>query len=72
MSAATGIAGTAPLLEVKAISARYGHVQALKPTDLHIAEGELVTVLGPNGAGKTTLLRALTRLTPSSGKVFFR
>jgi len=62
----------APLLEARDISARYGHVQALKPTGLHIGEGELVTVLGPNGAGKTTLLRALTRLTPSKGQVFFR
>jgi len=62
----------APLLEARGISARYGHVQALKPTGLHIGEGELVTVLGPNGAGKTTLLRALTRLTPCKGKVFFR
>ena len=38
------------------ISAIYGRVHALKPTSLHVAEGELVTVLGPNGAGKTTLL----------------
>ncbi|WP_312869945.1 ABC transporter ATP-binding protein [Jiella pacifica] len=47
-------------------------MHALKPTSLHVAEGELVTILGPNGAGKTTLMRALTRLTPSRGNVFFR
>ena len=62
----------APLLEAREIAARYGHVQALKPTGLHIGEGELVTVLGPNGAGKTTLLRALTRLVPTKGQVLFR
>jgi branched-chain amino acid transport system ATP-binding protein len=72
MSAVTAAVGDAPLLEARDISARYGHVQALKPTSLHIAEGELVTILGPNGAGKTTLLRALTRLTSSKGQVFFR
>ncbi len=72
MSEPAGAALDAPLLEARDISARYGHVQALKPTGLHIGEGELVTVLGPNGAGKTTLLRALTRLTPSKGQVFFR
>jgi branched-chain amino acid transport system ATP-binding protein len=72
MSGASVIAGNAPLLEARDISASYGHVQALKPTSLHIAEGELVTILGPNGAGKTTLLRALTRLTSSKGSVFFR
>lgn len=61
-----------PLLEAREIAARYGHVQALKPTGLHIGEGELVTVLGPNGAGKTTLLRALTRLLPTKGRLLFR
>jgi branched-chain amino acid transport system ATP-binding protein len=72
MSAATAAAGDVPLLEARDISASYGHVQALKPTSLYIAEGELVTILGPNGAGKTTLMRALTRLTSSKGSVFFR
>ena len=64
--------GSAPLIEVRGLTARYGRVQALKPTSLTVAEGELVTVLGPNGAGKSTLLRAMTRLTPAEGQVFFR
>jgi branched-chain amino acid transport system ATP-binding protein len=72
MSAPAAAASNAPLLEARDISASYGHVHALKPTTLHIAEGELVTILGPNGAGKTTLLRALTRLTPAKGRIFFR
>ena len=61
-----------PLLEVREISAHYGRVHALKPTDLQVREGELVTILGPNGAGKSTLLRALTKLTASKGQVFFK
>ena len=60
------------LLDVDELSAHYGHVQALKPTTLRVAEGELVTILGPNGAGKSTLLRAITRLTPGAGRVTFR
>jgi branched-chain amino acid transport system ATP-binding protein len=60
------------LLDVNDLSAHYGHVDALKPTSLRVAEGELVTILGPNGAGKSTLLRAITRLTPGSGRVMFR
>ena len=59
------------LLDAHDISAFYGRVHALKPTSLHVDEGELVTVLGANGAGKTTLLRALTRLTPAQGKIMF-
>ena len=61
-----------PLLDVRALSASYGHVAALKPISLTVAEGELVTVLGPNGAGKTTLLRAIMRLIAARGQVLFR
>lgn len=60
------------LLEVRDLSAHYGRVHALKPTSLVVNEGEIVTILGPNGAGKTTLLRAMLRLTPSTGQVFFK
>ena len=60
------------LLDVRDISAHYGRVHALKPTNLHVKEGELVTILGPNGAGKSTLLRALTKLTASKGQVLFK
>jgi branched-chain amino acid transport system ATP-binding protein len=61
-----------PLIEARDLSAWYGRVNALKPTNLSVGEGELVTVLGPNGAGKTTMLRAIMRLTASSGRIFFR
>lgn len=65
-------ADTTNLLTVRDLAARYGHIEALRPTSLHVAPGEFVTILGPNGAGKTTLLRAITRLIPSSGKVEFK
>lgn len=65
-------ADTTNLLAVRDLAARYGHIEALRPTSLHVAPGEFVTILGPNGAGKTTLLRAVTRLIPSSGKVEFK
>jgi branched-chain amino acid transport system ATP-binding protein len=60
------------LIEVNGLSASYGGVAALKPVDLHVDEGEFVTVLGPNGAGKTTLLRAMSRLIASHGEVRFK
>lgn len=69
------MSGTAPadrILEVQGLSARYGHVEALRPVDLHVDEGELVAVLGPNGAGKSTLMRALMGLLPTEGHVRFR
>jgi len=61
-----------PLFDIRGLSARYGHVQALHPVSLHVGEGELVAVLGPNGAGKSTLLRAIMGLVSNTGSVHLR
>jgi branched-chain amino acid transport system ATP-binding protein len=61
-----------PILEVNALSARYGGVEALHAASLSVADGELVAVLGPNGAGKSTLMRAVMGLIANSGTVRFR
>ena len=45
---------------------RYGQVQAVKPLDLVIEGGTLVTLLGPSGCGKTTLLRLIAGLEQAS------
>lgn len=41
-------------------------VPALRPTDIHVGPGEVLSVVGESGSGKTTLGRALTGLTPVS------
>jgi NitT/TauT family transport system ATP-binding protein len=47
-------------------------IQVIAPTDLAVAEGEILALLGPSGSGKSTLLRMLTGLsTPSAGQVFW-
>ncbi|HLT02244.1 MAG TPA: ABC transporter ATP-binding protein, partial [Geminicoccaceae bacterium] len=52
------------------VAKRYGPVTAVEDVDLHVAEGELVTVLGPSGSGKTTLLTMIAGLaSPSSGRI---
>ncbi len=44
--------------------------QVLKDIDLHIKEGEFVSLLGPSGCGKSTLLSIVAGLTnPSEGSV---
>ncbi|MET0219954.1 MAG: ABC transporter ATP-binding protein [Tardiphaga sp.] len=67
----TATADITPLIAVRDLTARYGHIEALRSAALHVAPGEFVTILGPNGAGKTTLLRAITRLIASTGQVLF-
>jgi NitT/TauT family transport system ATP-binding protein len=43
---------------------------ALQPVDLHVAEGEFVTLLGPSGCGKSTLLKMVAGLLePSDGRL---
>jgi branched-chain amino acid transport system ATP-binding protein len=60
------------LLEVAGLHVRYGRTHAVKAVDLHVAEGEIVTVLGANGAGKTSLLRALHgAVKPAGGSIRF-
>jgi branched-chain amino acid transport system ATP-binding protein len=55
-----------PLLEVSAVRARYGAIEALKGISLTVGEGEVVTLIGSNGAGKSTTLRSIAGLTPAS------
>ena len=54
-----------PLLEVSAVRARYGAIEALKGVSLTVGEGEVVTLIGSNGAGKSTTLRSIAGLTPA-------
>ena len=56
-----------PILQIRALSKRYGAVRALDALELDVAEGP-VGLLGPNGAGKTTLIKLLLGLLrPESG-----
>ncbi|MEW9095160.1 MAG: ABC transporter ATP-binding protein [Clostridiaceae bacterium] len=63
------------VLKTIGLSKTYGEgatkVDALKPTDLSINEGDFVAIVGPSGSGKSTLLHLLGGLDkPTSGKVF--
>ena len=57
------------VLDVRALSAAYGKVEALHGASLKVARGQIVTVIGPNGAGKTTLLAAIMGALPLGGSV---
>jgi ABC-type branched-subunit amino acid transport system ATPase component len=61
-----------PLLEVSALTRRFGGLAAVDGVDLALAEGALLCLIGPNGCGKTTLFNLITgELAPTSGEIRF-
>jgi branched-chain amino acid transport system ATP-binding protein len=66
-------AGGASMLAVSDLGVRYGQINALNGTSLHIDQGEVVSIVGPNGAGKSSLLNAIAGIVrPVSGSITFR
>ncbi|MBV9786522.1 MAG: ABC transporter ATP-binding protein [Acidisphaera sp.] len=62
----------AALLEVRGLTRRFGGLTAVNAIDLHLRDGELVSIIGPNGAGKTTLFNLVSGLDrPDAGRVAF-
>ena len=47
------------LLDVVGLDAGYGDLQVLTDVDLHVDDGEYVTIVGPNGAGKSTAMKSV-------------
>ncbi len=61
------------ILQIEGLHAHYGKSHVLQGIDLHVGDGELVTLLGRNGAGKTTTLKSLCGVVqPSAGRVRFQ
>jgi ABC-2 type transport system ATP-binding protein len=55
-------------ISVRALTKRFGEVEAVKGVDFEVATGEVFGFLGPNGAGKTTTINMLCTLAkPTSG-----
>jgi ABC-2 type transport system ATP-binding protein len=61
---------TTPVVDMAAVTKRYGAVEAVRGISLVIRAGEVIAMLGPNGAGKTTSVGLMLGLRePTTGTV---
>ena len=59
------------MLKVEALQAAYGESHVLFDIDLHVAEGQVVTLMGRNGMGKPTTISTIFGLLPAvAGRVW--
>ncbi len=57
---------------LKNIKKVFGDFTAVENVNLHVHEGEILTLLGPSGCGKTTILRMIAGLIfPTEGEIWF-
>jgi branched-chain amino acid transport system ATP-binding protein len=64
---------SAPLLEVRGVTKRFGGLTANGDVSFSVAEGEILSIIGPNGAGKSTLFGCITGFhRPNAGAIVYR
>ncbi len=60
------------LLEVNALSKRFGGVQAVADLSFTVGQGEILSLIGPNGAGKSTVFNLINGVfAPDFGRIVF-
>ncbi|MFG1270462.1 ABC transporter ATP-binding protein [Xanthobacter versatilis] len=59
------------MLELDAVTVRFGGLTALSGISFRIAKGEILGLVGPNGAGKTTLFNSISGLVKARGRISF-
>lgn len=59
------------MIRMEQVSYSYGKKEVLHDFNLHVKEGEFLTVIGRSGCGKTTMLKLINALLePTFGKVY--
>jgi len=60
------------LLQLEAVTQRFGGLVAVDRLDFSIDAGSIVAMIGPNGAGKSTVFNLVTGIyAPSTGRITF-
>jgi branched-chain amino acid transport system ATP-binding protein len=58
------------VLQLQGLTKSFGGLRVVDGLDLHVDEGEIVSVIGPNGAGKTTVFNLITGIyRPDDGRI---
>jgi branched-chain amino acid transport system ATP-binding protein len=61
---------SAPVLEVRGLTKRFGGLVAVKDLSFSIAPGEILGLIGPNGSGKSTAMKCIIGVErPTTGSV---
>lgn len=61
------------MLQVEALSKRFGGLQAVDNVSFAMNDGEVLGVIGPNGAGKTTCFNLISgSLRPDAGRITYQ
>jgi branched-chain amino acid transport system ATP-binding protein len=60
------------LFEMKDLHAFYGKSHVLRGVDLHVGEGEIVSLLGRNGVGRSTMVKAAMGQVTVTGSICFK
>jgi branched-chain amino acid transport system ATP-binding protein len=61
-----------PLLDVQAVTKKFGELVANDHVSFTVEKGSIVGLIGPNGAGKTTLFNCISGLyKPTAGRILF-
>ena len=60
------------MLELRDLHAYYGKSHILQGVELHIDEGEIVSLLGRNGVGRSTTCKAIMGLVQPHGSISFK
>jgi branched-chain amino acid transport system ATP-binding protein len=69
----TAVTTSAPVLQARDITLRFGGVTALAEVGIELKPDELLAVIGPNGAGKSSLLNVLSGFyRPQQGSVRYQ
>ena len=59
------------MIDVKGLHKSFGSLKVLQGIDLHVDQGEVISIIGPSGSGKSTLLRSVNLLeTPTKGEIW--